>query len=318
MAGLLRRNRYDLVVIGGGTAGLTAAWHAAMRGISVLLVEQSLQPGGQIATVGRVEGLPGVAMTGPDFAISLLTECRKAGVRVLMQRISSVETAYDGFTLRHEDGFIAARNVVLAGGGEARRLGVTGETELEGRGVAHCASCDGPLCRGHDVVVVGGGDAALQEALLLSAYARMVTLVVRGQSRARRHYLEQAGMKPNLRFMWNAQVAGIGGKTGVESVLLRHADGRESELECFSVFPKIGSNPNSAVAGDLVERTPSGHIRTDANLETRTAGLFAVGAVRSGFGGDLVDAAAEGASAARVVAGRTGSSQQPLDEGRKQ
>lgn len=315
MAGLLRRNRYDLVVVGGGTAGLTAAWHAAQRGLSVLLAEAALQPGGQVATVGRIEGMPGVSLSGPDFVISLLADARKAGTRLLTQEISAIETSYDGFVLRHADGFVLARHVLLATGGRPRRLGILGEAEFEGRGVAHCATCDGPLCRGRDAVVVGGGDAALQEALLLSAYAETVTVVVRGKARARRHYLERAETRANLHFAWDTEVAAIKGAAGVETLTLRHRDGGTSDIACFSVFPKIGCVPNTGAAGELVSRNVSGQILTDDNLETRTPGLFAAGAVRTGFGGDLIDAAAEGALAARIVAARTRVSKESQDGG---
>ncbi|TKT74472.1 FAD-dependent oxidoreductase [Aquamicrobium sp. LC103] len=318
VVGLLRRNRYDLAVVGGGTAGLTAAWHAAQRGLSVLLIEGALQPGGQIATVGQIEGMPGIALSGPEFAASLLADGRNAGIRLLMAEVSAIETAHEGFALHHGGDFVLAHNVVLATGGRSRSLGVIGETEFQGRGVAHCATCDGPLCRGRDIAVIGGGDAALQEALLLSAYARTVTVVIRGRARARRHYLERAETRANLRFEWDSTVTGIRGADGVEAISLRHADGRESELECFAIFPRIGCMPNSEIAGGMVDKTPDGYIRTGAGLETRTAGLFAIGAVRDGFPGDLVEAAAEGAAVARSVAGRARHSYSRFNGGNQQ
>lgn len=307
MSAPLRRNRYDVAVVGAGCAGMTAAWHAAMRGMSVLLAECEVQPGGQVATVGRVEGMPGVASSGPDFSVELLAQARKAGARLLTAGITAIEQAHDGFTLRHEGGFGLARAVVVATGGRARALGVPGETELQGRGVGHCAACDGPLCRGRDVVVVGGGDGALQEAILLSGYARTVTVLVRGRPRARRHYLGQAETCANLRFVWNATVTRIGGKDGVEAVVFRHADGREEELACYAIFPKIGWQPRSGIVATMADLAAGGEIVTDARFETRTPGLFAIGSVRSGYGGDLIDAAAEGAAAARIVAARAAS-----------
>lgn len=300
----LKRNRYELVVVGGGVAGLTAAWHAAMRGLSVAVVEPALTPGGQIATVGRIEGMPVAAMSGSEFAISLLAEARAAGARLLAEEITEVEPAHGGFLLRHDERFTLAHTVLLATGGAPRRLDVEGGAEFEGRGIAHCASCDGPLCRDRDVVVVGGGDAALQEALLLSGHARSVTVVVRGRPRARKSYLDRAGMRPNLHFAWDSTVVAIRGRAGVETVRLRHADGGERDVACFAVFPKIGCTINSGVAGHLVRREQTGAICTDALLETHTRGLFAAGAVRDTFGGDLIDAAAEGAQVARIVAAR--------------
>lgn len=299
--GVLRRNQYDMAVVGGGPAGLSAAWHGALRGLSVILFEAELQPGGQVSTVARVQGVPGVALSGPEYATALLADARSAGARFSTAAVTDIATAHEGFVLRHGEDFTLARNVVLATGGRARMLGVPGEVELAGRGVAHCATCDGPLCRGRDVAVVGGGDAALQEALVLSNYAKSVTVIVRGRVRAQRHYLAQAETRSNLHFAWDTQVSAIRGAAGVEVLDLRHADGSTSQMPCFALFAKIGSEPNSSLVAALADRDAGGAVLTDASMQTRTPGLFAVGGVRSGYDGDIVDASAEGAAAARRV-----------------
>jgi len=305
VTGMLRHGRYDLVVIGGGITGLTAAWHAAGRGLSVLVFEGAPQFGGQIATVARVEGVPpGNAISGPDFSATLYTAARDAGTRFSPDTVEAIVQDSAGLTVRYADGFALARAVLLATGGTARRLGIAGETALEGRGVSHCAACDGPLCRGRDVMVIGGGDAALQEALVLADFANTVTVVVRGQARARRGYLERAETRPNLRFMWEWQVAELCGDNGLETVRLRNANGDETEMACFSIFPKIGADPNSGLAHGLCSLAPDGSIITNSMFETDLRGLFAAGAVRSGYGGDAVMAASEGASAASVIAAR--------------
>ena len=301
MAGLLRRNQYDIAIIGAGAAGMTAAWHASQRGLSTALFEANLQPGGQVATVGQIESMPGVALSGPEFSAALLSSARKAGTIFLPEEVLAVEEAHGGFILRHDSGFTLARQVVLASGGTPRKLGVPGETQFEGRGVAHCATCDGPLCRGRDVVVVGGGDAALQEALLLANYARLVTVVVRGQPRARRHFLDEAERLQNLKFVWNSTITEIVGTDGVEGVRLRHKDGTECEEQCFAVFVKVGCIPNTAVVKSLVDVDALGFVCVDPFLQTRTKGLFAVGAVRTNYPGDLVGAAADGARVARAI-----------------
>lgn len=299
----LRQNRYDVCVVGGGVAGLTAAWHAARHGLTVVLVEGSGQYGGQVATTPEIDGCPpGGRMTGVDFALGLHGAAEGAGVAFVLEEVSGIETDFGGFVLRLPARKLLARSVILATGARRRKLGVKGEDALEGRGISHCAACDGPLYRDKDVVVVGGGNAALQQAVHLAALARSVTLLVRGGLRARRWYVDRAEACPNLRFRWSSTVAEIIGGTGVEGVLVETGNGERQTLSCHGVFPFIGSEPDTNLAANLVRRDGTGAVLTGADLGTDLPGFFAVGAVRSGYGGEIVDAASDGARAAKAVA----------------
>jgi len=297
------RNLCEIAVIGGGLAGLCAARHAAQLGRYVTIFEGSGMYGGQVATVDEVDGvpLPG-KFSGQDLAIHLLDEARKIGVQVVEANVASVETG-DRLTLTDESGRIHfPEAVIVASGASLRRLGVPGEEEFAGRGVSRCATCDGGFFRGQVVVVVGGGDSAVQEALVLARTSREVIMVSHGPLKAKRHYAEKLDARGNVSFRWGCEVEAILGENKVSGVRLRdRASGSHSELACAGVFPFIGVEPNSGFLPAAL-RTQSGHVATGNGLATTDPRIFAAGAVRESYGGQIIEAMAEGVSAAEAAA----------------
>lgn len=296
-------SEYDVVVIGGGIAGLTAAHHAALRGASVACVEGELY-GGLVANVGEIDGYPSVEKaSGTELADAMVRANAALGVDTLQAEARGVALDGDTKSVETDAGMLRASKLVIASGARLRKLGVPGEDGFAGRGVSQCAFCDAGLFKDKEVAVVGGGDAALQEALHLARFCARVTLVHRGNRlRARRHYVEQAADSPVFAFRWNTVVEEISGGNGVESVRLRNLqDDRVEDLACAGIFVFIGVAPHTDFLPDAIARDAQGAIIVDSSLQTSVAGVFAVGAARAGFGGQLVHAAADGASAGAMT-----------------
>jgi thioredoxin reductase (NADPH) len=297
------KNTSEVAVIGGGLAGLSAAFHAARLGRLVTLYEGSGLYGGLVGTVHQVDGLgaPG-AFSGQDLAMHLLDEARKASVHVVEAGVARVELG-PRLVLVDEQGLTVHPDaIVVASGASLRKLGVPGEEALAGRGVSRCATCDGGFFRGEDVVVVGGGDSAAQEALVLARTSRRVTLVCRSPLKAKRDYVDRLDARENVSFVWDSEVSAILGEEGVTGVRLRdNRTGATSDLECAGVFPYVGLAPNTGFLPKAL-LTASGHVKADAGFATADPRIFAAGAVRAGCGGALVQAMAEGLGAAEAAA----------------
>ena len=305
------KNLCEVAVIGGGLAGLFAARHVARSGRLVTLFEGRGMYGGQVATVDEVDGLamPG-KFSGQDLAIPLLDDVRKANAHVEEANIAELETG-DRLTLTDEAGRTYRPDaVIIASGASLRKLGVFGEEELTGRGVSRCATCDGGFFRGQDVAVVGGGDAAVQEALVLAKTSRRVIMVCRSPMKARRDYVDKLDARENVEFVWDSEVEEILGKDGVIGLRLKNVkSGATSEIECAGVFPFIGVEPNSAfVPPSLLDA--NGLVATNGGVQTADPRIFAVGAVRTYYGGHVVQAMAEGITAAEAVVDLLGEKRQ--------
>jgi thioredoxin reductase (NADPH) len=297
------KNLCEVAVIGGGLAGLSAARHAARLGRLVTLFEGTALFGGLVATVGEVDGIPVPGkFSGQDLAMNLLEDARKAGVRIVQAGVARMELDKRLTLTSDESTTYHPEAVIVASGAALRKLGVLREDEFLGRGLSRCATCDGGFFRGQDVVVVGGGDAAAQEALVLAKTSRRVMMVCRSPLKAKRDYIDRLAARENVEFLWDSEVSAILGEEGVGGVRLRNVTGGAStEIECAGLFPFIGGTPNSAFAPAAL-LAPSGHIKTGANFGTSDSRVFAAGAVRAGYGGNLLEALAEGVGAAEAAA----------------
>jgi len=292
------RERVDVVVIGGGVAGLTAAAEVAAGGARVLLMEREIV-GGQISTIEHITNAPGRTepIAGYDLGVELLESAEAAGADVTLADVTGIESDDAGYMIRSTAGEIGATAVIVATGSRRRTLGIPGETEFFGRGVSRCASCDGPLFREQRVVVVGGGDSALDEASVLAAFAREVIVVHRGDvPTARADLVDAARSAPNIRLLPGATLTTIedAGDGVVGGVTL----GDGSALEARGVFVYVGLVPHTDWLDGFVERDETGRIVVDEALTTTRAGVFAAGDLRQGSAAMLSESAADGARAA--------------------
>lgn len=301
-----RRHQYDMLVIGGGVAGLTAAAHASSYGLSAVILEGSGLYGGQVATVTAVEGfLAGATPSGADIASGLLESIRSGGSEVIEESVTSVEVTGRNFRVMTSAGqALGARSVVMATGAHLRELDAAAASSFIGRGISHCASCDGPLYSGEDVIVIGGGDSALQEAAVLAGMCKSVRLAVRGNLKARRSYIKRLQKHANIELLWDCVVEEVLGDTsGVTGVRLRYLEyGTTQDIVSRAVFPYLGTKPNSGLVDGLVEIDDAGRVGVDPSFATSVPGIYAIGAVRQNFSGELASAAGEGAGVAKTIA----------------
>jgi len=292
---------YDLLVIGEVIAGLACAGHARRAGLSVATFESTLF-GGLVLNVNELDGYPG-AESGTNLASELMQANSDAGVASLQEEVTAIRSAGGAFEVA-AGGVYGARQVVIASGARLKKLGVPGEDEYEGHGVSHCADCDAPMFHNEDVVVVGGGDSALQEALVLAKFCRKVHIVHRGDSfRAKKHLAEQVRANPRISILWKSSVEAILGAKMVEKVRVRR-DGKTEDIASAGVFAYVGLEPNAACAPSGVGRDGRGHLVTNDAFETSMAGIWAIGAVRAGYSGLLRDAAAEAQKTAEGIVKR--------------
>ena len=290
------------MIVGAGVAGLTAAAAAAADGASVLVIEQ-MAPGGQIATVDRIRNFPGFpdGVGGYELGPLLQQQAADTGVAFMLDTAERIEPSGGGFSVTCSEGSVSARAIILAMGSHRAKLAVPGEDELEGRGVSHCASCDGHFFRGKQVVVAGGGDSAFDEAELLAEQAGQVTIMHHGaHPRAQRSTVERVQALPNVRVVANAQIRRIEGEHEVERIIVDLPDGEAVE-PASGLFVYVGLVPNSAIVADLVDVDAGGRIIADSSFQTSRAGMFVAGDLRSGANAMLASAAGDGSAAAAAA-----------------
>jgi thioredoxin reductase (NADPH) len=289
---------YDLVVVGAGIAGLVTARNAARGGLSTLLIE-SLSFGGLVTNVIELDG--DVKGCGADVATEIMMEACDLGTHVKIENVSAIETLCDRFVVVSDQGRHEAHAVVAASGATLRALSVPGEELFTGRGVSHCADCDGPFFRDKDVVVIGGGDAALQSALLLAQICRNVNLVHRrDRFKARPDYVKRVDEHPRIQLTFNARVTAVVGGITVEALEIVQ-DGVAGTLPCHGVFPFIGLQPAGGYLPQDIKRDDCGHVIVDGSMASSIRGMFAAGALRAGYAGQVANAVADGERAAAAV-----------------
>jgi thioredoxin reductase (NADPH) len=295
---------YDLVIVGGGLAGLTAGMYGARFGLRTMIVEQ-MAPGGQVLNVEKIENFPGFpqGVAGFDLGPMVQEQAEAAGAAFSMDTATALEVVGDRRVLHCEGADFSARAVVIAAGSALRSIGVPGETEFLGKGVSHCASCDAPFFAGKDVCVVGGGDSALDEAAVLAEAVSRVLVVHHGDafSRAQRAAVERIQARSNVETRFNTELLEVRGTDTVASVLLR-SGGQTHEEPLAGVFIFVGLEPNTAFVRGLIDLDATGHVIVDARLQSSVAGIFAAGDIRQGSAGQLASAAGDGASAAVFAA----------------
>lgn len=292
---------HDIAVVGGGPAGLTAALFAARHGRSTILFDP-LGSGGAILNTERVEDFPGFpeGLAGFELGPRLHEQATAAGVAFELSEVRGLDRRGDSFVLATDAREIVAAAVVVATGSRPRKLGVPREDELEGKGVSNCASCDGPLYSGKSVVMVGGGDSALLEALELVGHDVRVVLVDADESlRGQETYARRVSESPHVEIRSRTVVEEILGDGQVREVRLRDlATGESSTLPAEGVFVHVGRVPNTELLAELVALDDDGRVPTDISMGTELPGLFAAGDIRVGAAGQAISAAGDGATAA--------------------
>jgi thioredoxin reductase (NADPH) len=292
---------FDLVIVGAGVAGLTAAMFAGRYGLKVAVVEQ-LGAGGQIINADRIENFPGFpqGLGGHEFGPLLHEQAELAGAEFMLDTVQGLETDGEHRIVRAAGETLRGRAVIIAAGSALRPLGVAGEEKLLGRGVSHCACCDGALFAGQGVCVVGGGDSAVDEALVLAKHAAHVTIIHRGESLdAQQALRSKAAASGKIEIVLQTAVEEIVGTDAVSAVRLRDlATGATRLQEVKGVFVYVGLEPNTAFLRGLLALDATGHIETDINMRTSLAGVFAAGDIRRHSVAQLAAAAGDGATAA--------------------
>lgn len=291
----------DVAIIGGGPAGLSAGLYAARASRRTILFQGGVL-GGQIATAMLVENYPGFAdgVNGFDLALAMQTQAERFGMQTVTERVESLRPGEGGFLLNTTAGVYRARAVILAMGADPVHLGVPGEAEYVGRGVSYCATCDAALFRDRPVAVVGGGDAAVDEALFAARFASRVTIIHRRDAlRATKILQQRAFAHPRIAFRWDTVVEAIAGGGGVERLELRNTrTGARDSMDVDAVFVCIGQRPNTRLVEGLVSPGPDGYVQVTPWMETSVPGLFAVGDLRIDAARQVATAAGDGVTAA--------------------
>lgn len=292
---------YDVLIIGGGPAGLTAGLYASRSRLKALLLEKGLW-GGQIVNAEMVENYPGFpeGIAGQELGERMFQQATRYGLETASGQVVGVELGGKIKEVRTGEQTYQARAVVIAAGSEHRHLGAPGERELLGKGISYCAICDGPLFKDLKVAVVGGGDEAVTDALYLTRFAEKVTLIHRRRElRASRILQERALAEPKMDFLWDTVVGGVEGDDRVESLRLRRVDtGERSVLRLDGLFVAIGLVPNTGFLGGALKLDAAGQIITNELMETPIPGVLAAGDIRHFSARQAVAAAGDGAAAA--------------------
>jgi thioredoxin reductase (NADPH) len=293
----------NVIVIGSGPSGYTAALYAARAELRPLVFEGSVTAGGALMQTTDVENFPGFpdGVMGPELMDSMRKQAERFGAELLADDVTAVDLTADPKVIKTDSDTYLAKTVIIATGSRYKELGVAGEKELGGHGVSWCATCDGFFFRGHDIAVIGGGDSAMEEAMFLTRFGKSVTVVHRRDTlRASKIMQERAFANPKITFLWDSEVAEVLGPDKVTGLQIRSTkDGTESVLPVTGVFVAIGHDPRSDLFSGQLATDPDGYLLVD-QPSTRTAieGVFACGDVVDRTYRQAVTAAGTGCAAA--------------------
>jgi thioredoxin reductase (NADPH) len=293
---------YQLIILGGGPAGLTAGLYAARDRLQVLLVEKGVV-GGQVLVTDWIDNYPGFpeGLSGSDLVEKMAAQAARFALETKNGNVMKVELSEATKKLTLESGEeLSSKALIICTGARPNKLGIPGEEKLTGKGVSYCATCDGPFFRDQDILVVGGGDTAIQEADFLTKFARKVRVVHRRDSlRATKVLQERAFDNERIEFIWNSNVIAIEGEKEVERVRLRNNEGGEQEIAASGIFILIGTIPNNEILPlEQLGADAHGFIETDAEMRTKVPGVMAAGDIRSKTVRQIINGAGEGAVAA--------------------
>jgi len=294
------RQEYEIVIIGGGPAGLAAGLYAARARRKTVLLEKGVV-GGQISLTELVENYPGVpSINGFDLAQAMLKQAESYGMETQFVETKALEQDGKAWLVRTAEDEYLARAVIVTAGADYNKLGVPGEERLTGRGVSYCATCDAAFFKGQHVAVVGGGDAAMDEGLFTTRHVDKISVIHRrDRLRASAILQERAFANPKMEFVWNTVVTEILGEEAVTGVRLRNREtGEDSSLDVAAVFIFIGQHPNTDFLGGLVPTDEGGHAVVNDWMETERPGLYVAGDARRNSARQVVSSAGDGATAA--------------------
>lgn len=298
----MAKSDYQLIILGGGPAGLTAGLYAARDRLKVLLVERGVV-GGQVLVTDWIDNYPGFpeGLSGSDLIDKMAAQAARFDLETKNANVVKVELADAVKKIILESGEeLNCQALIICTGARPNKLGVPGEEQFAGKGVSYCATCDGPFFRDQEIIVVGGGDTAIQEADFLTKFASRVTVIHRRDTlRATKVLQEKAFANKKIDFIWNANIIAIEGDKEVERVRIRTKDGEEKDIAASGVFILIGTIPNNEILPvEQLGADKQGFIKTDEEMRTRVAGVMAAGDIRSKTVRQIINGAGEGAVAA--------------------
>ncbi len=296
---------YDVIIIGGGAAGLTAGIYLTRARMDTLLIEK-MSPGGQAILTEVIENYPGFpqGITGPELMQKIEEQALRFGLKIEYGEVVKVEIKEEKQgkikTVKTDNQEYKTLAIIVASGAEARKLGVPGEEELRGRGISYCATCDAPFFQNQKIVVVGGGDTAIEETLYLTKFAREIIIIHRrDRLRATKILQERVFSNKKINFAWDSTVIKILGQEKVEGILIKKVKtGQEKEISCQGVFMFVGNLPNTKFLQGVIKLDDKGYIITDDNMMSSYEGIYACGDVRKKILRQVVTACGEGATAA--------------------
>ena len=299
-----KQKHYDILIIGSGPAGYTAGVYASRAKLSTLIISGTL-PGGQLMTTSEVENYPGFpsGIFGPELMMNMRQQSERFGTTILDDEVIKVNFKKKPFTITTHSETYTAKSVIVCTGASPRKLGIPSEQQFSGRGVSYCATCDGPFFKGEDIVVVGGGDTALEEAMFLTKFGKSVKVVHRRDYlRASKILQEKAKENPKIEFLWNNVVSDIKGEKKIATVIVKNiAGGRETTLSAGGLFVAIGHEPNTSIFKGQLELDDKGYVLLKDHTRTSVEGVFAAGDVHDHRYRQAVTAAGFGCMAALDV-----------------